>query len=375
MNRKFFLLLVLLISYEFAFTQNLLKGPQKIVIDAKRNRLLVSNYDSGDIVQIDSNGKQSYFYQNAGFVDGIEIVGDIVYGVGSNRKILGYDLRKPHKVFDINIPGDPEQYLSSICSDSNGHLFVSCPKLNAIYRIRLSDGAYSVFAKGNGLNRPNGILLENEKNRIVVIDDSPAPSLIHSISLIDSTVTTLKSTAFDRPDGIVRDKLGNYFIGGYYLQGLYKINSDFNGDFELFYKGNNIVYPTYDSRNNSLLVTFYNSNSWEKIPLPATHVENDLIKTTGPFMGQAFPDTSLQLFAPGLVSTGLDEGVITSAPDGKYLYFQGIAATSITDSLDRKYTLEELIDLDVKSPQKGSTDIYWISTKIIEELRLKENKK
>jgi hypothetical protein len=64
-------------------------------------------------------------------------------------------------------------------------------------------------------------------------------------------------------------------------------------------------------------------------------------------------------------------GAPSISPDGKYLFFQGIAATSIIDSLDRKYSLEELIDLDVKSPQKGSTDIYWVSAKIMEELRPK----
>ena len=59
-------------------------------------------------------------------------------------------------------------------------------------------------------------------------------------------------------------------------------------------------------------------------------------------------------------------GAPSISPDGKYLFFQGIAATSITDSLDRKYSLEELIDRDIKSPSLGSTDIYWIDAKIIE---------
>jgi len=65
-------------------------------------------------------------------------------------------------------------------------------------------------------------------------------------------------------------------------------------------------------------------------------------------------------------------GAPSISSDGKYLFFQGIVATSITDSLDRKYSLEELIDRDIKSPSKGSTDIYWIDAKIIEELRPKE---
>lgn len=62
-------------------------------------------------------------------------------------------------------------------------------------------------------------------------------------------------------------------------------------------------------------------------------------------------------------------GAPSISPDGKYLFFQGIADVSFTDSLDRKYALQELIERDIKSPSKGSTDIYCIDAKIIEELR------
>jgi hypothetical protein len=86
-------------------------------------------------------------------------------------------------------------------------------------------------------------------------------------------------------------------------------------------------------------------------------------------MGQAFTDTYLQLFESGSVSTGLNEGVITFAPDGKYLFFEGIGATNITDSFDRKYSLQELIDRDIKSPSPVSTDFYRIDAKINEDLR------
>jgi hypothetical protein len=55
-------------------------------------------------------------------------------------------------------------------------------------------------------------------------------------------------------------------------------------------------------------------------------------------------------------------GAPSISSDGKYLFFQGISSTSIINTLDRKYSLEELID----------RDIYWIDAKIIEELRPKK---
>jgi DNA-binding beta-propeller fold protein YncE len=258
-------LTILLILYINGYAQNLLNGPQKIVVDAKRNRLLVSNFNSGDIIQIDSAGNQTYFIQGADFNDGIEIVGDTIYGVGNNRRIKAYNLVTKQLVFDFTIPGLPSNYLSSITYDSAGHLFISCPLLNEIYRMKIKNLSYWLFAKDNGLNKPNGILLEKEKNRIVVIDDSPN-SKIHAINLVDSLVNTLCTTSFNSPDGIIRDKTGNYYIGGYYLQGMYRIDSAFNR-IELFFKGNNIVYPTYEKDNNSIIITHFDANTWERIQL------------------------------------------------------------------------------------------------------------
>ena len=260
------IVLLIFVIHTNIYTQNLLNGPQKIVIDTKRNRLLVSNANSGDLIQIDSTGNQTYFVKGADFIDGIEIVGDTVYGVGSNRKIKAYNLVTKKLVLDITLSGSSSNYLSSITFDSTGHLFISCPLLNEIYKMNISDHSYWIFAKNNGLNKPNGILLEKEKNRIVIIDDSPN-SKIHAINLADSSVFTLYTTSLNSPDGIIRDKSGNYYIGGYYLQGIFKIDTAFSKGTELFYKGLNIVYPTYDDRNNSILFTHYDDNTWEQLLL------------------------------------------------------------------------------------------------------------
>jgi len=250
--------------------QNLLYYPQEIAIDSVHNRFLVSNYGNGAIVAIDSEGNQSYFNQDAGMIDGIEVVGDILYGVGDDRHFLAYDLNTGNQVLSMVFPGDESQYLSSVASDSTGHLFISCPPSNEIYKFRISDGTYWTFASGNGLNRPNGMLIEHEKDRMIVVDDSPANSQLHSISLSDSTVSVITSTDFYAPDGITRDIYGSYYIGGYYLPGLYRMDSYFAGPPELIHEGLHMVYPTYDASDHSILVTHFNENTWERIPLASS---------------------------------------------------------------------------------------------------------
>jgi hypothetical protein len=262
-----FIFLMLFLIPSICDAQNYLSYPQKIAIDSKRNRLLVSNEGTGALVEIDSFGIQHPFIPGAGFIDGMDIVGDTIYGVGSLGKIRAYNLETKQLVMNNTITGSDFNYLSSVTSDSAGHLFISCPQLNTIYKFRISDQSYWVFASNNGLNRPNGILLEKEKNRIVVIDDSPGTSKIHAISLADSTVSTLLTATLNNPDGIVRDKYGSYYVGGYYLSWIYKIDSTFSSPPSQFYPANHFVYPTYDSRDHSLLVTLYMNHSWLRISL------------------------------------------------------------------------------------------------------------
>jgi len=264
------LLLCLVFILPAASHAQLLDEPQKIVIDAPRNRLLVSNCVTGDLVAVDSAGNQSFFIQGAGCVDGLEIIGDTVFGVGDNRMVRGYNLVTKEKVMEVRIPGNGNKYLSSIVSDSAGCLFISCPKLNEIYKLRISDTSSWVFAAGINLVEPNGILLERAQNRILVIGDAPVPSSIYAISLADSSVLPLLSTNLYRPDGIVKDKFGYYYIGGYYLDGVYKVDPGLTQAPVLYHPGTYMVYPTYDPSNHSLLITHYKTDTLERIMLGAT---------------------------------------------------------------------------------------------------------
>jgi len=287
--KKYITLSLFLFVALFSNAQSLLKEPQKVVIDKAHNRYLISNFNGGDIVEIDSAGNHAYFVQAANFVDGLEIVGDTVFGVGHNRKVTAYNLTTKELVMDIRLEGSNSHYLSSITSDSAGHLFISCPALHTIYKLRISDGAHWIFAENNGLNRPNGILLEKENDRIVVIDDSPNTSIIHAISLIDSTVSDLMTNNFHNPDGITRDKYGYYYVGGYYLPGIYKINPDFSGEPELFFEHDYMVYPTYHDEHHSLLITYYWEKDWDEVFLTTTSLATNNL-TTGPVLNQNYPN-------------------------------------------------------------------------------------
>jgi hypothetical protein len=249
--------------------QDLLRGPQKIVIDVAHDRLLVSNDSTGDIVAIDSTGHQTYFVQGAGFVDGMEIAGNRVYGVTRARRVKAYDLDSASVAASVAIPG--AGYLSSIVADSSGHLFISCPPKDEIYKLRLSDMAFWTFVGGHVTDAPNGMIFQAAANRLVVIEDRANP-VVRAVSLADSAVTPLATLTLGGADGIAQDLNGNYYVTGYYLDGVYKYDEDFSQPPQMIFAGSGIVYPTYDASDNSLLVTCYDTSTWERIPLTASDV-------------------------------------------------------------------------------------------------------
>jgi hypothetical protein len=50
----------------------------------------------------------------------------------------------------------------------------------------------------------------------------------------------------------------------------------------------------------------------DKVPFPPL---------SGPYLGQSLPDSIPQLFAPGVVSTGMFTRDVAISPDGKEIYF------------------------------------------------------
>ncbi len=61
----------------------------------------------------------------------------------------------------------------------------------------------------------------------------------------------------------------------------------------------------------------------------------------------------------------------TLSPDGKYLFFTRQTMPRVIKNADRSLTYNDYLKLH-NSPDNGSTNIWWVDAKIIEELRLKK---
>jgi sugar lactone lactonase YvrE len=258
-------MLTISLLLEEIHSQNLLNIPESIIFNSTHCRYLISNYSSGDIVQVDSTGHQTYLVQQQGTnFQGLEIAGNVVY-VGANQYIRGYDLENGQMVMNIQVPNVTN--LNDVTADTSGNLYVSDVFGTKIIKVRISAQTYSVFVNGQGIDHPNGLLYDPSHNRVLVCSfrtNSP----IQSINLADSTVTTLTNTTLSFCDGITMDRYGRYYVTSWTTIAIYRFDSVFSSPPYLFYQ--NSCGPadiSYDRVHGVIAVPLQQCNTWAVTPV------------------------------------------------------------------------------------------------------------
>ena len=150
--------IIVLPSVELAVSQNLLDGPEDIIFDVQSKRMLVSNWVSGVIVEIDSNFTQSYFKTGLSHAHGMELLGDTLY-VASNSRIIGIRLADAQTLFQIDIP--VASRLGHITIDDSLNLYASDWSVHKIFKVNLAAQTYSTIVE-SGIDTPVGIMLNRE---------------------------------------------------------------------------------------------------------------------------------------------------------------------------------------------------------------------
>ena len=253
------------------FTQNLLNGPEGIVFDATHNRYLVANAGNGRIVQIDSNGVQSNFLTGISLPLGMHIVDSILYiSTNSPAVVKGFDLDSSKNVMNVPIPS--ALGLSGISSDTSGNLYVA-NQGGSIYKVRINSQTYSTFANSGLPGGPQGVLVEPDKNRLLVVGfQSNSP--IVAVSLSDSTVSNVVNTSIGQFSTIIRDDDNNYYVSSWRTGAVHKYDPYFTNPPVLFSDGHS--QPTglcYTIHNRVLAVSNYGSNTVSFIPVDPNSVE------------------------------------------------------------------------------------------------------
>ncbi|MCX6165081.1 MAG: T9SS type A sorting domain-containing protein [Ignavibacteriae bacterium] len=292
---KFFPFFFIIIICANSFAQNLLSSPECVSFDASRNRYLVSCYQSGNIVQIDSNGVQSYLLTGFGHVMSNVIKGNIFY-FSTITSVKGYDISvtPPQQVMNVSIPGSIQ--LDGMVTDTSGYLYVAdfdySGSNDRIFKINLTTYSWSTFVpSGQGLGSPQDIEYDKENNRLIVanwFNNCP----IQAVSLIDSTVTNILPNSIGNFDGVARDTSGNYYFTSWTTNKAYKYDKNFTISPVVVASGlNGPANVSYNPRGNLLIIPNFNTNSLVYIQLNSIGIKKIGNNISGEYkLYQNFPN-------------------------------------------------------------------------------------
>ena len=275
--RYFTLILTIAVLSLPVFAQNLLEQPESVVYDLAENRYLVSNYESGNIVQIDSNEVQSYYstqFAGHGLV-GMHILGDKLYvsvNAGPQAGVAELDLATGDliRLYNISYNG----LLNDITSDANGYVYVTDYWDSKLFKIYPEENIYTMFASSN-LNYPNGICYDPVGNRLLVCSNTGPGIPILSVSVEDSSVVILTPSGLDGMDGITMDSENNIYVSEWTNNTVCRYNYALTSGPIVVSSGHNAPADIYFDQHNSILcVPNFYENTVDFVPMPGSDVED-----------------------------------------------------------------------------------------------------
>jgi len=309
-------------------SQNLLNNPESIVYDSVYDRYLVSNCGDGQIVQIDSNGMQSYFNTDLSNTLGLHIVGDTLF-VSSNSGpysgIVGFLLASGEIVFHVNIT--EKQLLNDIASDQSGNLYVTDCDANKIFKVHMNSQTYTTLID-DGLGYPNGILFDEQNNRLIVLNCLLSWQPILSVSLDDLSVSTIVETGIHSIDGLTEDNYGNYYFSSWSTDRVYRYDPSFTNPPEIIAGGYTDPADIYYNKlDNVLAIPNFNADTIIFLPFNPVRIDDSENEKTGyihvypnPFSGM-FNISSELLMTSGTVTSVYDmNGRLVNSSHSETIY-------------------------------------------------------
>lgn len=260
--KKIIITLLCLASGAALYAQSY-NAPESVEYDAANNRYLVAcKGTTKSIQQVVPGQSPTLFTSNVDNPYGIEILGNKLWVCdnGNVKSIKSFDLSTAALVDNITITG--ASFLNGITDDGDHFLFVSDFSAKKIYRVNTNTGAFNIMATLPGsAASPNGMWYDGANNRVLFVNwGSSAP--VKAISLADSSVTTVVTTAQGNCDGIGRDAAGNYFISSWSPQAVVKYNSNFGSPETVVSSGiSNPADIYYNTANDTIAVPNSNNNT------------------------------------------------------------------------------------------------------------------
>ncbi len=226
-----------------------LKNPESVAYTPKQNILFVSNVN-GRPDQKDQNGFISKVSPSNGSIielnwvtalnapKGIAISNDgsKLY-VSDITNLVEIDIASGKIIKRFNAPGSA--FLNDVVADNQGNIYVSDTGTNTIYKLdgNIGNSTLQVWLQSLQLNGPNGLLVDNNKNKLIVVSLGPLSKPGGGIEVVDLKNKTISSlgkegttSPFGGLDGIVSDATETrYYVTDNPAGKVYVVNANGTG--------------------------------------------------------------------------------------------------------------------------------------------------
>lgn len=177
---------------------------ESAVYDAKNNIIyasLIGDNEDGDgsIATIDIDGKliDKAFISNLNDPKGIAITDDKLF-VSDINELVEADLKTGQIIKKYSHEG--LQFLNDVAIDSAGNVFVSDTGTSKIYQLD-TDGNFSLWLADEDLDRPNGLLVQDNTMFVASWGSQPQGGRVSKIDMTTKSIDTV-TTIIGNLDGI-----------------------------------------------------------------------------------------------------------------------------------------------------------------------------
>jgi len=259
------LILFVLISFGSTDAAAQFSGPESVVFDSLRNRYLVSNYYSGEVLEMDTNGVTRPYFDDVVNSHGNHIDNDTMYLSVNGGRLLIFDLTTDSIVSEVFIP--PILNLDGVCTDTSGYIYV-IDTGGRVFRINKQTLTPELLVSGLPLYTQDCVF-DPFNNRLIICCWTTSES-IRSVDLNTGDVTILVNSGAPRLDGIAMDDRGNTYVASHSGAGyVYMFDSTFSTAPVIISSGH--AEPAglcYNVRDKILVIPNFGGNSVDFIADP-----------------------------------------------------------------------------------------------------------